>query len=322
VSSVGKREMASLDSSASDLTEVDRLEEIRQLEELARSTPDYTPLWGSVGTGQSAAVSSRQSPAALEKFRLEAAEGRMRRFCLDLNELVGREMPNLESGDTLTKDIYDAAIAADINVGDVMSSGSGWLERMPGALMRLVKRIHDPASMRRVRLMVQGDVQDLEDPDAKLALEYAEGYFDVGRPMPGLVASLGACLLDYGFSKPKRRSVVLEQTSTDGGTFFGGPVQNKAMTRREETALDLEEVRGQARLGMSIKLAMSVICGLGILATGKVIFLVVLLVGYVMAYALIDRRAIRAKREQLALPSVNKDWLEVKRPPGYDLPDD
>ena len=58
------------------------------------------------------------SPIAAEAARLKRAEVAMRRFCLDLNDLVGRETPEEPTFDTaldpLTAEIYLAAAEAGV----------------------------------------------------------------------------------------------------------------------------------------------------------------------------------------------------------------
>jgi len=253
------------------------------------------------------------TPPAREALRLARAEQRMLKFCGDLNGLVGRvmvpaEMRSEEGMDALTTKIYGAAIAAGIDYNAVMGGDDpldqpSWMKNAKKVLARL-SRDAPFRDWRRVKEL------DEEDEDAKTAFAYAEGYFDTGEADPEMVIDLAACLLDFAFSQiPTRRrppssSIVFEQTSTD--MVPRRDVKELAQQQRDET--ELEILKSQRMLGTNLKWIATILGGVALLVTGKAIFLPLLLVGWLMAYALIDKKAIEKK--QFAL-SPRKDPLRA-----------
>lgn len=146
------------------------------------------------------------SPAAVEAARLRKAEKAMMRFCSDLNGLIGRVIvpPEMREGmDPLTSEIYDAAIEAGLDYNSVLAGDSpldtpSWMANAARVLAKLRRNVPE-STYQRVLEVQKGE--DHDDPDAKYALDYAEGYFDTGTPQADELVDLATCLLDFGFTR-------------------------------------------------------------------------------------------------------------------------
>ena len=224
----------------------------------------------------------------------EQAELIKERFLANLSELSGRD----QQEDDLTRRIYESAKAKGIDVG----SDNNWITSCAEMLLTFRQQAvpnHSKVFQRIIQVM-QG--RGLDDLDARLSLEWAREYFNSakleGRRQPSLrpsrlhgaipVLDLATCLLDVCFIRPK----ALEEAA---------PKEEKALAVRGSNELALHEREAQANLGKSIRVLATVLGSLAFLFTGSIVIIPLILVAWVMAYALIDERAIRAQRKQLAL---------------------
>jgi hypothetical protein len=170
------------------------------------STSPEMPLLGQAST----TTPETPSPAAVEAGRLKKAELAMLRLCTDLNGLVGRvivpdEMKKDEM-DALTAEIYAAAIEADLDYNAVLAGDSPldtptWMNNAARVLAKLRRNVPESTYHRVLEVWTGTKKDALDDPDAKYALEYAEGYFDTGKPDIDELVDLASCLLDYAFTR-------------------------------------------------------------------------------------------------------------------------
>ena len=180
----------------------------------SKDTGDNVTVSG--GTGASVTLKAgpstptTPSPAAAEARRLRKADAAMLRFCSDLNSLVGRimvspEMRNQDM-DALTAEIYAAAIEAGLDYNAVLAGDSPldtptWMNNAARVLAKLRRNVPE-STYHRVLEVWTGTKEDAhEDPDAKHSLDYAEGYFDTGKPEVDTLVDLASCLLDYAFTR-------------------------------------------------------------------------------------------------------------------------
>jgi hypothetical protein len=150
------------------------------------------------------------SPAAVEAGRLSKAEAAMLHFCTDLNGLVGRvivpvEMRN-DKMDVLTAEIYAAAIEANLDYNAVLAGDSPldtptWMNNAARVLAKLRRNVPESTYHRVLEVWTGTKKDALDDPDAKYALDYAEGYFDTGKPEVDDLVDLATCLVDYAFTR-------------------------------------------------------------------------------------------------------------------------
>lgn len=156
------------------------------------------------------------TPAAAEAARLARAERAMKQFCLDLSGLVGRVIGpsdrELEDNDLLTSEIYAAAVEAEIDIDAVMKAESSelpavlagqvpWFSNCCRVLAKMRRRVKE-STYHRILEVWTGNAEDAaDDPDAKLCLEYAEGFFDTSDKDVDALVDLATCLLDYAFTR-------------------------------------------------------------------------------------------------------------------------
>lgn len=124
-------------------------------------------------------------------------------------------------------------------------------------------------------------------------LKWAREYFAPLRqshirftpPISTAERHLAICLLKHCFETPEQA----------GGRALETAPYPKSL---QET-----EIESQANLGKSIRVLATVLGSLAFVFTKAVVVLPLVLVAWVMAYALIDQRALKAQKERLALKS-------------------
>lgn len=156
------------------------------------------------------------SPAAAEAARLARAEQAMKQFCIDLSGLVGRTLDSvkvdLENLDLVTAEIYSAAVEAGIDIHAVMGAEDDdvattlegrapWMGNCSRVLAKLRRNVPE-ASYHRILEVWTGSKKDaLSDPDAQVCLEYSTFFFAEHDHEVDALVDLGACLLDYAFTR-------------------------------------------------------------------------------------------------------------------------
>ena len=122
----------------------------------------------------------------------------MRRFCLDLNDLVGRETPEEPTFDTaldpLTAEIYLAAAEAGVK-----QHGIGWEGKALRVLTKLSREVPKFVQRRVEDVFEGGDEEAAEDPDVAISIEYAKQYFDEIPTGDEVIKDLACCLMDFAF---------------------------------------------------------------------------------------------------------------------------
>lgn len=194
------------------------------------------------------------SPAAAEAARLARAEQAMKQFCIDLSGLVGRTLDptelDLENLDPITAEIYSAAVEAGIDITAVMSAEpedvastlegrAPWLGYCSRVLAKLRRNVPESSYHRLLEVLTGSQTDAMADPDAQVCLEYATYFFKDHDYDTDALADLGACLLDYAFTrqglddelarvtrrKPAELQKALERTG--GGKEPQAPVTSK-----------------------------------------------------------------------------------------------
>jgi hypothetical protein len=256
------------------------------------------------------------SPVELERRRLEEAERLMTEFCVDLNELVGRKMPDRD-GDELTRRIYAAAHEAGVALEDDTS----WMIAA-GPMLNKMRGQVDAAIYARICAAWTGELPNLGD--VARALEFAKGYFEVGEPDPDLILDLATCLLDYAFCAPREqpsRALVFEQTATDDGFALAVRQEMVALEQRKEHVVAVRENRSLHQLSTSLRLAGTVGLVSAWIMTGQVVFIPLIAVLWLMSWMLVSRKLLEVPSEpepaellERALDELGSSSLEPEDP--------
>jgi len=178
----------------------------------------------------------------------------MKQFCIDLSGLVGRTLDpaelDLENLDPVTADIYTAAVDAGIDINAVMSAEpedvastlegrAPWVGNCSRVLAKLRRNVPESAYHRLLEVLTGSQTDALADPDAQVCLEYATYFFKDHEYDTDALADLGACLLDYAFTRQglddelvrvtRRKPVELQKAleRAGGGKELQVPVTSK-----------------------------------------------------------------------------------------------
>jgi len=244
----------------------------------------------------------------------------MDRFIHDLNGLVGRDVsapPGVcgEDADELTKQIYHAVENAGIDyravmAGDAPDEVPTWVKNATRVVAKLRRNVPDSTFLRVLKVQTGGKGDELQDPDAWLALTRADDWLD--RRSEEAAVDLATCLLDYAFihqglvKDSDSKQVVFRQTTSSELAKFqkedltllqeimGEAKELEQNARREE----LQKLRAQYQLGRSLKWLGVILC-LGAFAfTGKAVFIAMTFVAWLMGHTLMDRKKIALKEKE------------------------
>jgi len=140
----------------------------------------------------------------------------MKQFCIDLSGLVGRTLDSvkldLENLDLVTAEIYSAAVDAGIDIHAVMGAEDDdvattlegqapWMGDCSRVLAKLRRNVPEASYHRILEVWTGGKEDALSDPDAQVCLEYSTFFFDKHDHEVDALVDLGACLLDYAFTR-------------------------------------------------------------------------------------------------------------------------
>lgn len=188
----------------------------------------------------------------------------MKQFCLDLSGLVGRVIGpadrELGDNDLLTSEIYSAAVEADIDIDAVMSADASelaevlegktpWLGNCIRVLAKMRRRVPE-STYHRILEVWTGTSEDADDdPDAKLCIEYAEGFFDTCDGDVDVLVDLATCLLDYAFTRQGLDDELARLTKKEPAELqkalveAGGGKEDPAPRKEQTLEAHLEDIR-------------------------------------------------------------------------------
>lgn len=167
------------------------------------------------------------SPAAVEMARLNKSEGAAQAFLSDLAELCGRRKAEPDEADTLSAQIREASLEANLDYEAVMGGEDPgalpkWVEKAKLLLAKLAAALPKRALRRMVERhgRFQPGTQAGPVPYAKLDLDaaqclaWANEFFDVGDPGIETRIQLAACLLDFAFTRQGIDDDLVESVET------------------------------------------------------------------------------------------------------------
>jgi len=272
-------------------------------------------------------TSNTSSPVVLEQARLRKAEQAMDVYCTDLADVCGRP-----ERDELTAKIYKAAREArnpDEKVED--SETPSWVSEAGRGLVPLAAKVkwntrnridnvlrYDKQEERKELeaeaaeetpartsesyeflaqhslMMAMLEIADPADQDARRCLARAEEFFDPHTPRPQDRQNLAVCLLDFAFVRIDEFKLEPKVTAIKKAPF-PGPV----LIPPHEVGL----MESQMMLGRTIRWGGTALCLMGLVLTKAVWLIPMLLVAHLMAWVLIDKKAIERR---IALEEASK----------------